>query len=103
MRNAVYDPFERFMDTLVHSDTVKVILTGIGESEFTTEEIHKAIQFKIDNMESQISELKATLEIYRGFDKSRLHQLIDADMDGRLVVLPCKEDRKKVMGKGEER
>jgi hypothetical protein len=46
------------------------------------------IQARIDEIKNEIEELKATLAIYRGFDGSRLHQIIDADRDGRLIVLP---------------
>ena len=74
-------------------------LAAYEDSGLSPEEITE----KIVDLENKISDLKATLEIYRGFDGCRLNQLIDADMDGRLVVLPCKEDRKKVMGKGEEK
>jgi hypothetical protein len=36
-------PFDKFMDALVHCDTVKVILTGCGESTFETKPIHEGI------------------------------------------------------------
>src|SRR5574344_3144758 len=36
-------PFDEFMDALVHCDTVKVILTGCGESTFETKPIHEGI------------------------------------------------------------
>lgn len=73
MFDVVYDPFERFMNTLTHSDTVKVILSGVGESEFATEEIHKAIQFKIEEAQ----------------------EIAKAKSGGRLVeVVRCGECRK---------
>jgi hypothetical protein len=65
---AACDLFERFMDCLQHSDTVKVVLTGVDETEFTTREVHQAIQVKLDK--------------YQEFAK--------AQAEGRLVVLPCK-------------
>lgn len=61
-------------------------LAAYEDSGLSPEEITE----KIVDLENKISDLKATLEIYRGFDGCRLNQLIDADMDGRLVVLPCK-------------
>lgn len=61
-------------------------LAEYEDSGLSPEEITE----KIVDLENKISDLKATLEIYRGFDGCRLNQLIDADMDGRLVVLPCK-------------
>ena len=36
-------PFDEFMDALVHCDTVKVILTGCGESTFETKPIYEGI------------------------------------------------------------
>jgi hypothetical protein len=36
-------PFDEFMDALVHCDTVKVVLTGCGESTFETKPIHEGI------------------------------------------------------------
>lgn len=36
-------PFDEFMDALVHCDTVKVILTGCGESVFETKPIYEGI------------------------------------------------------------
>ena len=36
-------PFDEFMDALVHCDTVKVILTGGGESTFETKPIYEGI------------------------------------------------------------
>ena len=44
----------------------------------------------IEKLECEKTELKATLEMYRGFDGCRLQQLVDADKAGRCVVLPCK-------------
>lgn len=37
------NPFDEFMDALVHCDTVKVILTGCGESTFETKPIYEGI------------------------------------------------------------
>jgi hypothetical protein len=67
-------------------------LAAYEDSGLSPEEITE----KIVDLENKISDLKATLEIYRGFDGCRLNQLIDADMDGRLVVLPCKVDNEKL-------
>jgi hypothetical protein len=36
-------PFDKFMDALVYCDTVKVILTGCGESMFETKPIYEGI------------------------------------------------------------
>lgn len=56
-----------FMDALIHCDTVKVILTGCGEKEFTTKEIYNAI--------AETSNRKAELE-------DKLEQ-------GTLIEPPC--------------
>lgn len=41
-----------FMNALAHCDMVKVILTGCGETEFSTKEIHESIsQLILENRE----------------------------------------------------
>lgn len=96
-KNACYDTWEICgLDSVCKRDCREPIpckipqmlyrLAEFEETELSPEEITD----KIGGLENKISDLKATLEIYREFDGCRLHQLIEADMDGRLVVLPCK-------------
>ena len=58
-------PFDEFMDALVNCDTVKVILTGCGESTFETKPIHEGI-CALANRRSQPANEPLTLE--DGFD-----------------------------------
>ena len=59
-------PFDEFMDALVHCDTVKVILTGCGESTFETKPIHEGI-CALANRRAQPAE-PLTLERLREMD-----------------------------------
>lgn len=51
------DRFDEFVDALLHCDTVKVILTGCGESVFETKEIYE----HICKLHNENAELKAML------------------------------------------
>ena len=50
---------EKFKEALQNCDTVKVILTGVGETEFSTKELYESIQ-----------ELERLAEIGRAFEKA---------------------------------
>ena len=57
-------PFDEFMDALVHCDTVKVILTGCGESAFETKPIYEGI-CALANRRAQPSNEPLTLDELR--------------------------------------
>ena len=54
-----------FMEALQHCDTVKVVLTGVGESQFKTKDIYLGISklekenAKLPDLRREIAELKA--------------------------------------------
>jgi len=58
MSDCVYDPFERFMNAIKHCDTIKVILTGCGESEFTTKEVYESVALRLDSLRNENSDLR---------------------------------------------
>ena len=60
-------PFDEFMDALVNCDTVKVILTGCGESTFETKPIHEGI-CALANRRAQPANEPLTLEQLREMD-----------------------------------
>lgn len=92
---------DKFMDALLHCDTVKVILTGCGESEFTTKEIHEAIEQLHRDYKEQIryDERLAKLATSRQNIIKKRNEYINklrkenAELKERLeksVELPCK-------------
>lgn len=44
---------------------------------------------KIRRLENKVSKQEALLQVYRGIEGSRMHELVDAEIQGRIVVLPC--------------
>jgi hypothetical protein len=44
----------------------------------------------VAELKNEMSELEAMLQIYRGFKGSRLNQIMDTELDGRLAIHPCK-------------
>ena len=57
-----------FMEALQHCDTVKVVLTGVGESQFKTKDIYLGISklekenAKLPDLRRENAELKAIIK-----------------------------------------
>ena len=49
MEEGKRDPFADFMNALCSHDTVILRLTGIGETLYTTQEVHEMISFRLAN------------------------------------------------------
>lgn len=63
--------FDEFMDALFHCDTVKVILNGIGESAFGTEDIYTSIKHIIEQRDELLKNEKIRQEITRSLKEER--------------------------------
>lgn len=44
---------------------------------------------RITRMENRLSRTKAMLEMYRGVEGCRLHEMMDAELQGRCLTLPA--------------
>lgn len=53
------DPFADFLRALQGHDTVTLSLEGIGETKYSAKEIYEMIDFKIKNLQVQLTESKA--------------------------------------------
>lgn len=49
MDEAKYDPYEDFMCALHGHDTVILLLTGVGETRYSTQEVHEIISSRLNN------------------------------------------------------
>ena len=47
---------------------------------------------QIGKLRKKIGDLEAELNAVRGIEDSRMKELLDAEREGRIVVLPCKAD-----------
>jgi len=95
MSECVYDPFERFLEALRHCDTVKVILTGCGESVFSTEEVYKSITSKFESREFENKVLHTQLI-------SAIDDIYTAYSDGLCEVCGRRETCLMTLDRGEE-
>lgn len=92
---------DKFIDALLHCDTVKITLTGCGESEFTTKEIYESIEQLHRDYKEQIryDERLAKIATSRQNIIKKRNEYIDKlrkeneELKTRLeksVELPCK-------------
>lgn len=65
-----------FMDALTHCDTVKVILTGCGEKNFTTKEIYNAIAETFNRKTELEDKLEQGTLIEKTMEPTELQSLI---------------------------
>lgn len=64
---SVVDVLEKFMNALAKTDTVKCILTGVGEDSFETKEIYMAIREEIYRARGRrVNRIDKTREIWVG-------------------------------------
>lgn len=54
------------------------------------------MQNKITRLQNRLSKKEAELEIYRGFKGCRLHQIEDAELQGRLLILDTPEKKREI-------
>lgn len=51
------------------------------------------MQRKIERLQNRLSKKEAQLEMYRGIEGCRLHQIEDAELQGRLLILDTPEQK----------
>jgi len=73
-----------FMEVLQHCDTVKVVLTGVGESQFKTKDIYLGIS----KLEQENAELCKIIQHLKGEDEESYIRktTTTADFDHGIVV-----------------
>lgn len=54
------------------------------------------MQRKIVRLENKLSKKEAQLEMYRGIEGCRLHQIEDAELQGRLLILDTPEQKTEI-------